>query len=189
MTPQIVVAIENMYNQRVPSPWMYDATGVEISWVTPSLGSSMKGLTARYRQLKNWIERDRPTSFWLTGFIRPQGFLTSVKQEVNRQHAADKWALDDVDYSTTIQKDEIRSQELGGLGDKPIKAPSQGVNVHGLFLEGASWNSKGGFLEESDAKDLKNLYKDFPLMLVTAELAKADPNARGPATKGKETLE
>jgi dynein heavy chain len=119
MTPQIVVAIENMYNQRVPGPWMYDATGVEISWVTPSLGSWMKGLTARYRQLKNWIERDRPASFWLTGFIRPQGFLTSVKQEVNRQHAADKWALDDVDYSTTILKEEIRSQELGGLGDKP----------------------------------------------------------------------
>ena len=44
MTPQIVEAIENMYNQRVPNPWMYDATGVEISWVTPSLGSWMKGL-------------------------------------------------------------------------------------------------------------------------------------------------
>lgn len=71
MTPQIVVAIEQMYNQRVPHPWMYDATGVEISWVTPSLGSWMKGLMARYRQLKNWVDRDRPASFWLTGFIRP----------------------------------------------------------------------------------------------------------------------
>ena len=60
--------------------------------------------------------------------------------------------------------------------------------IHGLFLEGAAWN-KQGFLEESEAKDLKTLYKDFPLMLVTAELEKPDPNARGPAAKGKETRE
>ena len=31
-----------------------------------------------------------------------QGFLTAVKQEVNRKHAADKWALDDVVMITEV---------------------------------------------------------------------------------------
>lgn len=39
MTPDLVTAIQNMYDFRVPVPWMYDATGVEISWISPSLGA------------------------------------------------------------------------------------------------------------------------------------------------------
>jgi len=58
---------------------MYDATGVEISWISPALGTWLDGMRYRYRQLKSWVEKDRPQSFWLTGFMRPQGFLTAVK--------------------------------------------------------------------------------------------------------------
>ena len=44
MTSNPVVAINNMYDFRVPAPWMYDATGVEISWISPSLGAWLSGL-------------------------------------------------------------------------------------------------------------------------------------------------
>jgi dynein heavy chain, axonemal len=79
MTPDLVVAIDMIYNNRVPRQWVYDATGVEISWISPALGSWMSGMQSRYRQLKMWLEKDRPPSFWLTGFQRPQAFLTAVR--------------------------------------------------------------------------------------------------------------
>lgn len=34
-----------------------------------------------------------------------QGFLTAMKQEVNRKHAADKWALDDVVMTSEVSGD------------------------------------------------------------------------------------
>jgi dynein heavy chain len=96
---------------------MYDATGVEISWISPALGSWLEGMRYRYRQLKTWVDKDRPPSFWLTGFMRPQGFLTAVKQEVTRQKSAEKWALDEVDYYTTVQTVEIKTSD-GSIGEK-----------------------------------------------------------------------
>lgn len=79
MTPDIVESINATYDFRVPRKFQYDPTGAEISWLTPSLGGWIKGLLDRHHQLSNWIFRDRPPSFWLTGFFNPQGFLTAMK--------------------------------------------------------------------------------------------------------------
>ena len=71
MTPDIVDAINSVYDFRVPRNWCYDPTGAEISWLTPSLASWIKGLLDRHYQLNNWISKERPPSFWLTGFFNP----------------------------------------------------------------------------------------------------------------------
>jgi len=97
MTEKLVAAIDRIYDVRVPREWQFDATGVEISWLTPSLGGWVKGLIDRHYQLSNWLNRinqARPPSFWLTGFYNPQGFLTAVLQEVTRQHSDQRWSLD-----------------------------------------------------------------------------------------------
>jgi len=107
MTPDLVDAINAVYDFRVPHKWLYDPTGVEISWLTPSLSGWIKGLLDRYHQLNSWISKERPPSFWLTGFFNPQGFLTSMKQEVTRQKAAQGWSLDAVEYTTEVTKDVI----------------------------------------------------------------------------------
>ena len=88
MTPEIVDSINQVYDFRVPRKWQYDPTGAEISWLTVSLAGWIKGLLDRYHQLNGWITKERPPSFWLTGFFNPQGFLTSMKQEVTRQRKA-----------------------------------------------------------------------------------------------------
>jgi len=190
MTPELVVAIEMIYNNRVPTPWVYDATGVEIAWLAPGLGQWMSGLHARYKRLKEWIEKDRPASFWISGFQRPQGFLTAVKQEVTRMNSlqGNKWALDEVEYWTTVKKDEIKSAD-GSLEGKQLKTESQGVLIHGLFMEGAKWNKTGeGYLEESEAKDLKGLFVDFPVMHVTAVNNPRNAEDKGGmGMKGKDT--
>lgn len=71
MTPDLVDAIDAVYDFRVPKPWTYDPTGAEIAWLTPTLGSWIKGLLDRHFQLNSWITKERPQSFWLTGFFNP----------------------------------------------------------------------------------------------------------------------
>jgi dynein heavy chain len=71
MTPDIVDSINAVYDFRVPRKWQYDPTGAEISWLTASLAGWIKGLLDRYHQLNNWISKERPPSFWLTGFFNP----------------------------------------------------------------------------------------------------------------------
>ena len=65
-----------------------------------------------------------------------KGFLTAVKQEVSRRHAADKWALDDV-----VMSSEVTHPPREGL-DALREAPAEGVYVYGLFLDGAAWSGK-----------------------------------------------
>lgn len=84
----------------------------------------------------------------MTGFYNPQGFLTAVLQEVTRQHSADKWSLDQVETKADVSKDMIMNED--GRVEKQLPQKPQGVLIHGLFLEGASWNKSapGGYLED-----------------------------------------
>lgn len=139
MTQELVSCIDAVSDFRVPKKWQFDPTGVEISWLTPSLAAWIKGLNDRHHQLNNWLtspNRERPPSFWLTGFFNPQGFLTSMKQEVTRQHRAEQWSLDEVDYKTEVTKDIISGDD-GRIEGKVIKGVDEGVLIHGLYLEGS----------------------------------------------------
>lgn len=49
------------------------------------------------------------------------------------------WSLDEVIYFTEVKK-EIISSDDGRLEGKNLTAPSEGVFIHGLFLEGAAWS-------------------------------------------------
>jgi dynein heavy chain len=84
MSPQIVEAINAVGEMRVPTTWLVDPSGAEISWLAPNLGAWLKSLVDRHYQMWNWVQKERPPSFWLTGFFNPQGFLTAMKQEVTR---------------------------------------------------------------------------------------------------------
>lgn len=111
MTTLLMKAIDAMADAKVPRNWLYDLTGVEISWMLPFLGQWVTSFYERYNQLNNWYKNGRPNTYWLTGFFNPQGFLTCVKQEVTRMHKAgpgskekESWSLDDVDYMSYVKE-------------------------------------------------------------------------------------
>eukprot|EP00743_Colponemidia_sp_Colp-15_P002217 GILK01002403.1.p1 GENE.GILK01002403.1~~GILK01002403.1.p1 ORF type:complete len:1329 (-),score=303.46 GILK01002403.1:72-3644(-) len=156
MTPDLLAALNAIYDARVPHKWLFDPTGAEISWILPTLGLWFTGLLDRSAQITNWLSSGRPNSFWLTGFFNPQGFLTAMRQEVTRQHKADQWALDDVIFSTEVRdldKERVR------------QPPAEGVYIHGLYLDGCKWNRQEGRLDESEAK---KLYSPMPIIHVSA---------------------
>lgn len=139
--------------------------------MTPSLAGWIKGLGDRFFQLNNWVNKERPPSFWMTGFFNAQGFLTAMKQEVCKGHNlketgqnAKIWALDEVGYTQAVLRDVIASDD-GKIEGKTINAPQEGVYVHGLFLEGAGWDRQEGKLRDSEPK---TIYINFPIIHFSA---------------------
>lgn len=113
LSADLITALDSLYDGRIPPVWL------KKSWEAASLGTWFTGLLQRHAQLDKWLAAGRPRAFWLTGFFNPQGFLTAVKQEVNRKHAADKWSLDDVVMTSSVLfpvKDEA------ALKDEPKEA-------------------------------------------------------------------
>lgn len=180
MSPELADCIKSMFDLRVPKNFLYDPSGAEISWLNPTLSGWLASLQNRHYQLATWLGKgsmERPISYWLTGFFNPQGFLTSVRQEITRAHRIDSWALDAVeqradvaDPRNTIIADDAK------IEGKNIAEPQEGVWIHGLYLEGAAWSRSQRYLEDQKGKEL---YCAFPNIKVYADCPAADQN-KGP---------
>ena len=47
MTPNIINAIDSIYEGKIPHSWLYDSSGAEISWLKPSFNSWFDSLLLR----------------------------------------------------------------------------------------------------------------------------------------------
>ena len=156
LSGDLVDALDALFDANVPTKWL------KKSWESSTIGSWFQGLLQRYDQLDKWLHRGRPKAYWLTGFFNPQGFLTAMKQEVNRKHASDKWALDDVVMTSEVTHPP-KTFEM--LKDEP----NEGVYIYGLFLEGCGWDGKANKMVDSEPK---KLYAALPVLYVTGKQAK-----------------
>lgn len=152
----LIDAVDALFNARIPDSWM------KKSWEAATLGNWFTGLLQRYDQLSKWVALGRPKAYWMTGFFNPQGFLTAMKQEVNRKHAADKWALDDVVMTSEVTHPPKDFESLK-------EAPAEGVFIYGLYLDGCSWSGRENKLVDSEPK---KLYNAMPVLFVTGVQAK-----------------
>lgn len=173
MTSELLQAMADMFDARVPRSWLFTPGGDEFSWLLPTMGMWFASLLERDVQLRTWLNNGRPNTYWLAGFSNPQGFLTAMKQEVTRLHRGQSWALDDVEYYSEVSEMD-RSENVRS-------PPKEGVYVHGLFVEGARWDKHSSSVAESEPK---KLYAAMPIVHVTAvssNLMREKRNAMGPS--------
>jgi len=106
------------------------------------LGGYLKDLYARLNMLHTWYAEGQPSVFWISGFYFVHSFLAASLQNYARKH---KVPIDEVVY-------DFRMMGMDPA-DYPVK-PQDGCYVHGLFLEGCTWDPDNNMLCESKPKVL-----------------------------------
>ncbi|KAJ3249557.1 Dynein heavy chain 5, axonemal [Chytriomyces hyalinus] len=155
---QLQEALDALYDARVPTAW------TKCSWQSATLGLWYSEMLARIQQFQTWLYEGRPLVFWLSGFFNAQGFLTAIRQEITRAHNG--WALDGVKLATEVMKQ---------MKEDITSAPSEGVYIHGLFIEGAGWDRKNIRLTESQPKVI---YQAMPVIHVSATNSTDEPDPK-----------
>uniref|UniRef100_A0A3P9MGF3 Dynein heavy chain region D6 P-loop domain-containing protein n=1 Tax=Oryzias latipes TaxID=8090 RepID=A0A3P9MGF3_ORYLA len=101
------------------------------------LAAWTRDLHQRVAQFGRWANTAQPPIlFWLSGFTSPNGFLTAVLQSYARQ------------YNVRAYTHTHTHTQAGRLKVENMESVEDGVFVWGLFLEGASWDTKNSCLVE-----------------------------------------
>lgn len=100
-------------------------------------------LLGRIKELELWTtDFQLPSVIWLGGLFNPQSFLTAIMQQMARKN---EWPLDRMALQCDVTKKT--KEDMGG-------PPRDGAYVHGLFMEGARWDTQTGMLGEARLKEL-----------------------------------
>ncbi|KTF88877.1 hypothetical protein cypCar_00027703 [Cyprinus carpio] len=106
------------------------------------LASWVSDLVQRISFLENWISDGIPAVFWISGFFFPQAFLTGTMQNFARRASV---SIDTIAFDFKVMKEAVAELTV---------RPDIGCFIHGLYLEGARWDSETGQLTESRPKEL-----------------------------------
>eukprot|EP00163_Fabomonas_tropica_P031151 TRINITY_DN730_c1_g2_i2.p1 TRINITY_DN730_c1_g2~~TRINITY_DN730_c1_g2_i2.p1 ORF type:complete len:4514 (+),score=1634.66 TRINITY_DN730_c1_g2_i2:234-13775(+) len=152
MSDRMETLMDSLFLGKVPTSWAavaYPSLRGLGPWVTD--------LHKRVEQLQRWSgDLQLPKSIWLPGLFNPQSFLRAAEQTTARKNA---WPLDKMILQTEILKKPLEEIDA---------APREGAYIHGLYLEGAKWDSSAGQLADSSLKDL---HPHLPVMYIKAVTA------------------
>jgi dynein heavy chain len=139
--------LEEMYScflvQRLPPLW-----GEPISYpCLKPLNSWFADFEARIAFMHDWLVQGPPSSFWLPSFFFPQGFMTCSKQVHARKT---KIPIDQLAFFSEPTTQTMKRKSTDGGYIDALAPPQNGVNVHGLFLQGAGWSEAESSMCESE---------------------------------------
>ncbi|XP_063367395.1 dynein beta chain, ciliary-like [Cydia amplana] len=130
--------MEALFIDRVPDAWTKLAYPSLLG-----LASWFADLCLRLTELENWSgDFNLPPAVWLAGFFNPQSFLTAIMQQTARKN---EWPLDKMCLNCDVTK-KSRSDFNA--------PPREGANIHGLYMEGARWDTASGGIVESRMMEL-----------------------------------
>lgn len=104
------------------------------------LSSWVMDLIKRVEFVSDWLYKGAPNTYWVPAFYFPQGFMTAALQSYARKTAT---PIDALQFKTNVK--EYYSDEVK-------EAPEDGVNIHGLYIQGAKWDFGKKCLEDNDPK-------------------------------------
>nr|XP_006635186.1 PREDICTED: dynein heavy chain 9, axonemal isoform X1 [Lepisosteus oculatus] len=145
--------MENLQNaiflDQVPESWTkraYPSMAGLAGWFVDLLN--------RIKELETWTsDFALPSVVWLAGFFNPQSFLTAIMQSMARKN---EWPLDKMCLQCDVTKKNREDFS---------SPPREGAYVHGLFMEGARWDTQAGII--TDAR-LKELTPSIPVIFIKA---------------------
>eukprot|EP00116_Pleurobrachia_bachei_P000174 sb/3460436/ len=150
MSESLEAIFNSMLGNQVPEEWANAAY--------PSLkplGSWVKDLELRLQFIMRWMEYGQPKSYWMSGFFFPQGFITGALQNFARKYDVPIDALkfrfnvlpgphyrEQADVAAAEQADQA-------FDDSAYEMPEDGVLIHGLYLDSASWDDEKNLLGDA----------------------------------------
>ncbi|XP_008293045.1 dynein heavy chain 11, axonemal [Stegastes partitus] len=127
-----------LFNDSVPHSWArlaYPSTKTLAQW--------LNDLVCSCHELDSWTQDFvLPAVVWLSGLFNPQSFLTAVLQSIARKN---QWPLDKMTLTVDVTKK---------MKDDFGHPPREGAYIHGLFMEGARWDTQSGLISEAILRDL-----------------------------------
>ena len=127
-----------LYFDSIPDSWAARAYPSLMG-----LSSWFSDLIQRIKELEAWVsDFQLPNAVWIGGFFNPQSFLTAIMQQMARKN---EWPLDRMALQCDVTKKN--KDDMGG-------PPREGAYVHGLFMEGARWDTQIGGITEARLKEL-----------------------------------
>jgi len=90
-----------------------------------------------------------PTSYWLSAFFFPQGFLTAILQNFARKHHL---PVDTLTFKYKIQNESTKFTDINQQAFRSSVEENDGVLIFGLYLDSAKLDEEKLFLEDSDMK-------------------------------------
>ncbi|TPP41138.1 Dynein heavy chain and region D6 of dynein motor family protein [Leishmania donovani] len=145
MSAELEAMFDAMLLGQVPKPWQdggYLSRKPLASWYEDTL--------KRIEFFRDWNDNGLPTSFWISGFFFPQGFLTGVLQTYSRMHQV---PIDEVKFCTHVTCYELPEDIEDSV--------ENGVYIHGVFVEGAGFDLDSSTLVESKPGEL---YAPMPVI-------------------------